>query len=263
MVTPGTTQCVVRPHPCAGLFSLINKVLTCMELYTRVQVEFPPEQTMFKSADSDIWSTMFESPPDSMLESDQPFDTIINYPHPTYTNKNAGDCYGRRDGWRFRLHRQFSRLQIRREIMDLAATIFPGTISDSIGLLYRGEKELGWEQRTGVLPSPEEMCSAVNRISGTHPLVFVCADSVEANERFKSALGERLIFWEQGDKCQKIGDGVHRVNRFGSEHVRKSLALVMALSKTRHFVHAVSNMATAVLYFNPWLPHTFVETKQK
>ena len=36
--------------------------------------------------------------------------------------------------------------------------------------------------------------------------------------------------------------------------------MVLALSRTRHFVHAVSIMATAVLYINPWLLHTFVET---
>jgi hypothetical protein len=153
---------------------------------------------------------------------------------------------------------KFSKLKIKPDVLELASTILPGRIEQCIGVLYRGEKELAIEQRTGVIPSPEIMCERIKGASRDEP-VFVCADSREANERFRADLGGRMLFWEQGDKCEKIGETVHR-GGYGDEHLKKTLAMVLALSRTRHFVHGVSNMATAVLYINPWLPNTFVET---
>ena len=257
MVTRGVRQCIVHPHNCAGVFSLVNKVMTCMELYVKVRVNFPPKETLYSQATTDIWSLMFE-PFDGVFDDEERSDAIIGYPHPAYTNRIAGDTYTRNDEWRFRLHNQFSRLKVRTDVLELAESILPGEIHECIGVLYRGEKELAIEQRTGMIASPEAMCERVNRVSGSAP-IFVCADSVEANDRFKALLGRRMYFWEQGDKCENIGQSVHRSRRHGDDHVKKSLAMVLALSRTRHFVHAVSNMATAVLYINPWLPHTFVE----
>jgi hypothetical protein len=251
-------QCVVRPHHCADVFSLVNKVITCMELYARVRVSFPPEETLFIRCSADVWSLMFE-PFEELVEDDAPTVSIIEYPHPAYTNRDAGDAYSRKDSWRHRLHSQFSKLKVKTDVLELASTILPGRIEECIGVLYRGEKELAREQRTGVIPSPEAMCEQINRVSLEAP-VFVCADSNEANERFKAILGERMVCWEKGDRCEKIGQSVHEGRRNGDEHVKKTLAMVLALSRARHFVHAVSNMATAVLYINPSLPHTFVET---
>lgn len=258
MVSPGVRQCIIRPHNCAGVFSLVNKVMTCMELYPRIRVSFPPKETLFRSSTADVWSVMFE-PFEDPFHDDEASDTIINYPHPAYTNRTAADTYCRKDGWRFRLHNQFSKLRVQKDVLELADTILSGRIEQCVGVLYRGEKELATEQRTGVISSPEAMCERINRASREAP-VFVCADSNEANERFKAILGNRMFFWEQGDRCEKIGQTVHRGRGYGDEHLKKTLAMVLALSRTRHFVHAVSNMATAVLYINPWLQNSFVET---
>jgi len=227
-----------------------------MELYSRIRVKFPPEETMFRRASADVWSIMFE-PFEDQFNDYSATDTIIEYPHSTYTNSTVGDTYLLNDGWRHRLHSQFSKLKIRREVLDLADTILPEQIGQCIGILYRGEKALAVEQRTGVLSSPEAICERVDRISRQWP-VFVCADSREANERFGRILGGRMLFWEQADRCERIGQGFGP--GLGDDHLRKTLAMVLALSRTQHFVHGISNMATGVLYINPWLLHTFVET---
>jgi hypothetical protein len=229
-----------------------------MELYPTVRVDFPPHQTLFRVATKNLWDVLFEPFSEAFLES-EPRDTIVTYPHPTYTNAWAGDTYFRRDGWRFRLHNQFSRLRIKKEVLELADSILPGHIEGCIGVLFRGESMLAAEQRTKVIPSPEAMCTQINKISRDAP-VFVCADSIEANEQFRALLGERMLFWADGDRSEKIGQGGHLTGKYGDEHLKRTLAMVLALSRTRHFVHAISNMATAVLYVNPWLPHRFVET---
>lgn len=258
MVTPGVKQCVVRPHHMAGVFSLVNKVITCMELYQRVKVEFPPEQTRYKSAGQDIWKTIFDDCEVTTLV-DGPVDTIVEYPHNRYTNANAGNAYCRSDGWRFRLHNQFSRLRVHDTVLELAKTVWPQKMEEAVTVLYRGEKLLAREQRTGILPTPEQMCNAAVKVAGTAP-IFVAADSWEATDRFKERLGAQMIFWQDCDRCAKVGQAVHGLGA-GSGEVQRAAALALAMSRTKHLVHAVSNLATAVLYINPWLKHTFVEVR--
>lgn len=259
MITNEVKQCIVRPHFMAGVFSLINKVLTCMEIYARVKVEFPPQQTRYKFAQEDIWTSVFEPSKVNTL-GDGPVDVVVEYPHNRYTNANAGNTYVRNDDWRFRLHNQFSRLRIRPEVFELADAILPGELEGAVGVLHRGEKLLAREQRTGVLPTPVEMCDAVRNIVGNQP-IFVAADSWEATDQFKKRLGSQMLIWEDCDRCEYMGQAVHGQTA-GTGEVRRAVALAIALSRTQHLVHAVSNIATAVLYMNPWLKHTFVEVKR-
>lgn len=257
MTSPEATQCIVRPHHMAGVFSLVNKVLTCMELYSRVKVEFLPEQTRYKSAEMDIWKLLFDDCEATEL-ADGPADVVVEYPHNRYTNANAGNAYCRNDGWRFRLHTQFSRLRVRDEVLQMAQTILPGELEKAVGVVCRGEKPLAREQRTGVLPTPNQMGRIALQVAGDDGSIFVAADSKEATELFARQLGKKMLVWEDCDRCEKIGQAVHGV-RAGTGEVKRALALALALSRTKHLVHAVSNLATAVLYINPRLEHTFVE----
>jgi len=68
-----------------------------MELYSRIRVKFPPEETMFRRASADVWSIMFE-PFEDQFNDYSATDTIIEYPHSTYTNSTVGDTYLLNDG---------------------------------------------------------------------------------------------------------------------------------------------------------------------
>lgn len=252
-------QCIVRPHAGGGLFSLINKVMTCMELYATVCVDFAPHESLYKSAEGDLWSTLFY-PSGASIDFDEPFDIVVKYPHSRYTHRNAGNRYILQDGWRERLNSHYRKLKVRKEVLKLSESVLDYRICSSVSILYRGERALAMEQRTQVHPSPEQMCAQLDQLGFDGP-VFVSADSTEAQDRFRSILGNRMQSWLDVERCQRIGQSPHFRSAFGSDHIRKMLALALVLSRTRHLIHAVSNIATAVLYINPALPHTFVEVE--
>jgi hypothetical protein len=248
---------VIRTHPGGGLFSLINKVITCMEIYDRVRVDYPPGESLYTSSDDDLWSLLFE-PFEDEWDPLAKTDTIVRFPHTNYTWRFAGDLYESGGAWRSRLHQYYSKLKLRPEIDSLSRTIVPGRLADCVSILYRSEHALAMEQRTSVHPSPEQMCEVAEKISGNGK-IFVAADTVEAQSRFQARLGDRMLFWPEAERGERMGQSFHWTKAYGSEHIRKMMALALALAKTKHFVHAVSNIATAVLYINPSLPDTFME----
>ncbi len=230
-----------------------------MELYSTVCVDYAPHESLYKSAERDLWSTLFY-PCEVPIDFAEPFDVVVKYPHWRYTHRNAGHRYTFQDGWRERLHSYYRTLKVRDEILKLSESVIPDHVSSCVGILYRGERALAMEQRTGVHPSPEHMCAELDRIGLEGP-VFVSADSLEAQERFRSILGKQMQAWPDVERSVRIGQSPHFRAALGSDHIRKMFALALVLSRTRHLIHAVSNIATAVLYINPALPHTFVEVK--
>lgn len=226
-----------------------------MDLYERVKVEFPCEETFYKHAQGDVWDAVFE-PCEATTLIEAPADVVVEFPKNTYTGANAGNAYGREDGWRDRLNGHFLKLRVRGEVRELASQVHEG-MSEAVAVMYRGDNFLSREQRTGILPTPENMSDEVEALGKKGP-VFVAADSWEATERFRDRLGNRVVYWVDGERCEKMGQSVYG-RRPGITQIQKALALGLALSNAKHFVHAVSNMATAVLYMNSQLPHTFVE----
>lgn len=85
-------SCIVRAHG-AGLFSNVNKVLTCLRIYDHVHVDWSkagPNDPAFKYGGSfygDCWDTLFSfnDPPPK-----EPYDTIHQYPFYEITDACAG-----------------------------------------------------------------------------------------------------------------------------------------------------------------------------
>ena len=257
MLVSRPRACVFAPHHGGGLFSLFNKVITCMEIYARVRVDYPPGQTHYKCViEKNLWEVICHPLRDAPLDGET-CDIVKEYPHFQYTGSQAGHLYWRADGWRTRLHKQFQKISLKNEMLAVADSIFPEILPRSIAVIHRGEAGLAREQLTGVLPSVDDMCLAINAVSRSDP-VLICADSDEAVDEFRSRLGDRMKIWEELDRV-KAGQAPHFRDIYGSDHVRNMFARTLALSRAAHLVHPVSNIATAALYMNPQLAHTFVE----
>jgi hypothetical protein len=232
-----------------------------MELYERVRVTFPPSETHYKHvSEANLWEVIchpLRNPP----HDNEPCDRVTTYPHDQYTGSQAGHLYWRADGWRNRLHKHFQRIEPKDAVLEVSRSIFPDVIKQSIAVIHRAERGLAREQLTGELPSVEDMCEAVNKIS-QHTPVLVCADSSEATDEFRRRLKERALIWNGLDHVP-AGSAPHFRDNYGNEHVHNMFARTLALSQSSHLVHPVSNIATAALYMNPALRHTFVEVPRK
>ena len=151
----------------------MNKVITCLDLYERAKVDFPCSDTFYKHTEGDVWDLVYD-PCEATTLREGPADIVIGYPKNTYTGAKAGDAYCRNDGWRERLYGHFLKLPVKREVREMAEGVC-GSMKDAVAVMHRGDGFLCREQRTGVLPTPEDMCDAVEALGGDGP-VFVAAD---------------------------------------------------------------------------------------
>jgi hypothetical protein len=258
MTSPKHAACIVVPHRGGGLFSLFNKVITCMEIYPRIRVDYLPRQTPYKRvAEKNLWETICHPLRNAPVDG-EPCDLVESYPHHRYTGRTAGRLYGLDESWRSRLHPHFKGIEVKGEVFEIARSISAGVLLECITILHRTEPALAREQLNGVLPTVDELCQAANAVSAHRP-VFVCADSHEGTAAFRQRLGTRVVVWDAADRTERSGKALQHTGTCGSDHVRRMFALTLAISRTAHLVHPTSNIATAALYMNPKLAHTFVQ----
>ena len=229
-----------------------------MELYPRVKVDYAPTKTPYDGVRfPNLW-TAIAAPLEPAPLPGELVDEVEGYPQASYTGRAAGFLYKQASLWRVRLNHQFQRVKFREGIVNLSHRIFePALLRDAIAIFHRAEKGLDREQLNSVMPTYDQMVSRVNDIDSSAP-VIVCTDSEEGLEGFTSRLGDRAHFWTGIDRTPKAGDANHFKNAYGVPHVEQVFAQALAISRAKHFVHITSNIATFVLYANPWMPSSFV-----
>lgn len=89
-------------------------------------------------------------------------------------------------------------------------------------------------------------------------LVLVCTDDQDALEIMKKALGSRVISY---DVYRSRGNAsIHHHSSYSKALAGEEVLIeVLLLAHCDIFVHAVSHVAGAALYFNPTMPNIFLE----
>ncbi|MEM7459596.1 MAG: hypothetical protein AAF331_09030, partial [Pseudomonadota bacterium] len=126
-----------------------------------------------------------------------------------------------------------------------------------IGLHVRSTDNVGSEHASVDL---ERYCRLVDAYSATS-LIYVATDSANVLSQLKERYGDRLICSD----CVRSRDGkpVHtnhakRITRGNPRLGEQVLTDAILLSKTSFFVHGLSGVASAALFFNPDLAHRSV-----
>src|SRR4051812_32761848 len=96
--------CIIRPHY-AGLFSLINNVATCAELYDKVGVEWfsypSQDDPLLYKGTGNLWDYLFQNNPEFHPLDDQEIEVVENYPDQHLTYKHVAAHYlNPADPWR-------------------------------------------------------------------------------------------------------------------------------------------------------------------
>ena len=122
-----------------------------------------------------------------------------------------------------------------------------------IGLHLRGAFK--WDE-VGVVPV-EALCEEANRyIVGGDTVFFVATDQLPLIERVKKLLKGKVVYY---DSCrQESSTNPFRSAQWPPSMGEEVLIEAMLLSRCDHLVHTISNVSTAVLYFNPKLSHTML-----
>lgn len=178
-------------------------------------------------------------------------------------NDQRRDAFGTGSG---HLYSTQLRHRVKRELIDRFIRIKP-VIMDKIEHFYRskmaGKKTVGIHLRGGhilgeVLPVPlEYIFAAANEYADLGYQFYIATDQAPLIAEAKKHLRGNVIFYE----CQRFGKTTSPNNnkkKLDPKLGEDLLIETILLSQCDHFIHTLSNVSTAVLYFNPDLSHTLI-----
>jgi hypothetical protein len=240
-------NCVVRAHH-AGLFSNLNKVVTCMRMYDWVAVDWSTG-----SLYGDCWNELFEPRP----VSDSPCVVVDEYPFYDLTAACAGVLYQNIGwGWRDRFHACWSRLALKPEAPARAA-LLRGEHPDVVAVMIRSNAIQG-EQLFDRMQTLDEYAAALDRLLRPGSKVLVMSSDDESLRwmcsRFDCLFDPSVHRGHRRDQPEP-----HLEFAQNADDAKRCLAEVLAVSQCRALVHPVSNMATAALYINPELQSVYLK----
>jgi hypothetical protein len=234
--------CIVKPHPGGGLFSQINKVVTCRAHYPHVHVDWSQG-----SHYGDCWQDLFAETKFPTGE----FDTIIDYPNYNLTLGPSGfrDVIG--NDWRFFYHYFFEKLKVNPQLQRAADNFVSGNFEnkDAIGMLIRSDEHARSMAAMGRPPPPlDDWANAFERARRPNSVLhLMCADQ-ETLAWFKARFPVTHCPDLKKVADRKVERHANPQNSLDAQLVVKE---VLILSACRALIHGESNLTVAALYINP------------
>ena len=247
-----TSSCVVMAHK-AGLFSLINKVVTAAELYDNVHVDFS-NGTLYSDVGVNLWDYLFEP------TINRGGVVLEEYPHYKYTYVHPASLYvDGNDNWRSRLNAVFSRFKIQDTIYDaVASSDYPqGPV---VAVQVRSGNHKG-EQPSGKHALLEDYFRLINGVLVDSPetQIYLATSDNETVATFTAEYGDKLWYDVKTRRGRTRSTDFHEEAQQYIEDAARCLREVILMSKATTLIHPVSNMATAALYMNPNSKSVFIQ----
>lgn len=238
--------CIVYPH-FAGLWSMINKVVTCAERYANVHVAWQGGHLYDPTgAQGNFWDYLFENNGPRLPDAEP----VTDYPDMWLTYKNPAKLYVQEDqSWRHTCNAIWRGFGIRREFERDAALLMRSW--PYVSAMIRS----GWhggEQPSGKLQTWEQYGEAIDAALAEYKGagLYIAASDWEsvlwARERYPG-----VVIHPNVKRAATRADEYHLSNPSTFEDAGHCMAEVLALSQAVALIHPVSNMATAALYINP------------
>lgn len=235
--------CIVFPHR-AGLFSLLNNVVTCMLMYDQVYVDWV--DTLYGTrADGNLWNHLFEPLP----PVEGGCDIHATYPDQWLTYKNAAKLYEGGHEWRERCNRVWRKLKPRMEVRVGADIVLDDhRMMDFISVLVRAYSH-GGEQVSGRSQSLDSYARAIDGALGPATHVFLMTRDLETLEWMKARFP--VVYCKATKRTPTRDIDLHLAEPQTVDDAKQVMKEVILSSYGRALIHPVSNMATAALYMEP------------
>lgn len=236
----------------AGLFSLINKVMVCLDRYERVHVDFSRGlRCLYAPEGVNLWEHLFL--PTEPCDGEE----IIEYPDDSMTSIQASSLYAQVP-WKWKYNAHWQRVTVRPEILAEAeafiAQNWPG--KDVISMLVRANTH-AYEQIENRSQTLEEYWAAFEKIAQPETTLHVMACDEETIHWFKEKL-PRVTAYPFTRRAANRDLDCHLQDQQTISDARMALVEVLILSRARYLIHPTSNMATAALYMNPHLQSVYL-----
>lgn len=273
--------CIIRPHN-AGLWSLINNVATCGELYENVFVDWHPnDQLLYKHPSNDplvadrsnLWFHLFAGTDlQTCANFHQHFataDVLPDYPDQHLTYLHVAKHYTDPDqSWREVYHKHWDSWRVRGEFVqqafDWVEKVAFG-FEPFIAVLVRAHPHAG-EQTSGksqalddyghAVRSMREQIADVYQCRQKDVPVFVMAGDWPTVGYFQHHFD--AAFYPGLERTNNRDLDPHRTRPQTYRDAELALIEVMILAQAHTLIHPVSNMATGALYINPALRSVYI-----
>lgn len=245
-------SCVVRAHH-AGLFSNINKILTCMRIYgARNTFVDWSEGCLY----GDCWNVLFEPrefPRDGIVDR---LDIITEYPNQDLTYINAAKLYQGDQYWRLELNKLWRALDANFGIMADAIRFSALACGGPyISVLIRGNEHAG-EQISGKAQTKDQYANAIDAELRLNEKVFIASQDWESIEWFRDRFP--IVYHDATKRSATRDTQRHLAEPQTIEDARQMLLEAYVLALGQSLIHPVSNIATCVLAINPQIKSVYL-----
>jgi len=255
--------CTIKAHQ-GGLFSLVNNVLTCMERYEHVHVDW--SNSLYGA--EDLYPKLFgRTNPESFYRPCPgypmvpiPRDTILDYPDKWLTYTNPHKLYTGYQSWRNRMHPYWWRMGVLPHFTEFAESFARVNFGAfNIGVLIRANTHAG-EQINGISQTLHDYMGWMDALEKRHPHAkfYVMCQDEDSIDRLHQCYGN--IITHPGVKRSATRDiDRHLHEPQTHEDAFVCLEEMLILSKCDVLIHPISNIATAALIANPALRSVYLE----
>lgn len=248
-----------------GFFANFNRVIQALSFYKEQvgKISWDMKNFIGNSYNCDfLYESLFVTKQPSYENNDLETIVVKEYIDHTYTAHDVANRYLQQDqSWRHDWHNAYKTFI---GFTDFLSDIWEKTYSPvftneipKVGILAR-HNALGSEQPHRRMPHLEQYYNAISALNLSNFKV-VCA--VDSNEMLAHFTSKYDCFFNA--KTTRT----HTPNDLSEAHHRPGMNIIDAayhfleaymLSKCDHFIHPVSNTATAALFLNPNLKNTFI-----
>lgn len=240
--------CIVRPHN-AGLFSQINKVVTCATLYDHVHVDWTGNTT-YGSPKEDLWPRLFKPTVNKGGE------VVVDYPNREITGTEAGNIYG--TDWRGKYHEAWKKFTVQPILTEAARIFVKYWPEPAVGCLVR----FHGHHREQLSDKSQQLSDYVleieKRLNQDTP-IYVMSGDEETLQYFRERYGSRVSYWTDVRRTKTRDTNQMDATRQTFVDAEIALVEVLVMSHCRALIHPTSNMATSALYMNPKLEGVYLK----
>ena len=246
-----------------GFFSNFNKVVTFLALTTNNVVKITwnlqgQPYGAFAYNCGEVFGKLFQEY--NTGEEVQEIYNLTTYTDTSYTGKEAFDKYEQTE-WKFNFNKTlkyFIPTDLLKPFLDKIEHkyIFTSKKANLIGVLKRNNR-LKCEQPNNVLPDLSSYFKEIDKIKDENTYLYLAVDNLyDINsfiERYK-----KCIYNPKSRRTNHCTDEEPHFTPGTIEDAVATYLEVFTLSKCKHFIHPVSNMATAVLFHNPQINSIYI-----
>ena len=253
---------IVKQHE-GGFFSNFNKVVSFLEKNSNTEkITWDLRGQPFGAFAfncGEVFSYLF-SPYNTNISCDQE-EILKEYIDQRHTGRNVHSCYTGSQDWRYSLNRVYKKYItptefLRNKIKQVDELFEQIQGKQKIGILKRNDL-LKCEQHQNKMPELSLYENEINKIYTKNSALILSVDNTSDLNFFKNKY--KPTIFSPIIRRTNVATDMEPHFTPGTHIDAATIFLdVYMLSKCNYFIHPVSNMATAALYFNPELKSKYI-----